>query len=116
MRGSLRQRNVQVGEWFFNRMLTFKSVREKVSKMCLDIGKIFDLIFEHTKNSVSFPLVLLRHYTCTKLKVTSETVKNTTQRAGVCLSEAVLEVHGLKKVPTKTINTVSKTFVRFSKE
>ena len=48
MRGSLRQRNVQVGEWFFNRMLTFKSVREKVSKMCLDIGKIFDLISSNT--------------------------------------------------------------------
>ena len=75
----------------------FKSVREKVSEMCFDIGEIFDLIFEHTKNSVSFSLVLLRHYTCTKLKVTSETVENTTQRAGVCLNEAVLQVHGLKK-------------------
>ena len=93
----MRQRNVQVGEWFFNRMLTFKSVREKAFEMCLDIGKMFDLIFEHTKNSVSFPLVLLRHYTCTKLKVTSETVENATQRAGVCLKEAVLQVHGLKK-------------------
>lgn len=54
-------------------------------------------LFKHTKNSISFSLVLLRHYTCTKLKVTSETVENATQRAGVCLKEAVLQVHGLKK-------------------
>ena len=47
--------------------------------------------------SIKFSLVLLRHYTCTKLKVTSETVENATQRAGVCLKEAVLQVHGLKK-------------------
>lgn len=70
-------------------------------------------LFEHTKNSVSFSTVLLRHYTCTKLKVTSETVENATQRAGVCLKEAVLQVHGLKK---RQLIRVSKTFFRFSKE
>lgn len=94
----------------------FKSVREKVSEMCFALGHLCPHLFEHTKNSVSFSLVLLRHYTCTKLKVTSETVENTTQRAGVCLKEAVLQVHGLKTTPTRTVNTVSKKFLRFSKE